>query len=225
MKSFKTLIAVTLSVITASATMADAQYYQIANALPSLISPALSGSMAYKGFVEVSGLGGIGVNRANFIGISTSQGFQYSSWFFMGAGIGVDIAMARNNENRTNPDTYSPYYNDNNADTVAMIPVVSDFRFSIPAGQAVSFYIDAKIGAAWFLGDDYLQLHDGSMGHGAQFFLQPSVGLRIPVNSSNSRQAINFGVTYRLLTSGNNYSWYDRTLTLNSFGASIAFEW
>ena len=33
-------------------TQANAQYYEIANRLPSLISPALSGSMKYKGFVE-----------------------------------------------------------------------------------------------------------------------------------------------------------------------------
>lgn len=52
-----------------------AQYYELANQLPSLISPALSGSMNYRGFVQVHGLAGLGDARANFVGISTSQGF------------------------------------------------------------------------------------------------------------------------------------------------------
>lgn len=225
MNTFKKIASAFIVIMAASSSVVSAQYYQLANTLQSLISPALSGSMAYKGFVEVSGLGGVGVNRANFIGLSTSQGFQYSSWFFMGAGVGIDLAMARNNADRTAPDTYSPYYDDSYANSIAMLPIFTDFRFNIGAGQSTSFFIDAKIGAAWFLGNDYLQLHDGTMGHGAQFFLQPSIGLRIPVSSANPRQAINFGITYRLLTSGNNYSWYDKTLTLNSFGASISFEW
>lgn len=61
-----------------------AQYYEITNQLTNLISPALSGSFNYKGYVEASGLAGVGHNRANFIGISTTQGFRYASWFYMG---------------------------------------------------------------------------------------------------------------------------------------------
>lgn len=83
----------------------SAQYYQIANQLPQLISPALSGSLNYKGFVEVSGLAGVGHNRANVIDFSTTQGFQYSSWFFMGVGAGVDVVMAQQPQDwRPNPD-------------------------------------------------------------------------------------------------------------------------
>lgn len=195
---------------------AKAQYYEIANTLPSLIRPALSGSLNYKGFVEVTGLGGIGQNRANFIGLSTSQGFQYTSWFYMGAGIGIDVAMARN----TPAETRNRYVN-----TMAVLPVFTDFRFNIPVSKASSFFIDAKFGAAWFLGNNYINLYDGTISHSAQFFLQPTVGIRVPVNSSNSRQAINFGVTYRLLTSNNNYDWSNNTISLNNFGASISFEW
>lgn len=80
----------------AATASAHAQYYEIAGQLPSLISPALSGSLNYKGFVEASGTAGIGDSRANFIGVSTSQGFKYADWFFMGVGIGVDVAMAKN---------------------------------------------------------------------------------------------------------------------------------
>ena len=56
----------------------SAQYYQIANQLPQLISPALSGSFDYKGFVELSGLAGVGHNRSNIIDLSTTQRFQYT---------------------------------------------------------------------------------------------------------------------------------------------------
>lgn len=208
----------------AGATAAKAQYYEIANQIPNLISPALSGSMAYKGFVELTGIGGVGTDRANFIGLSTSQGFQYSSWFFMGAGMGIDIAMSRNNTDWAAGDN-PRNFNGGTATTMAMLPIFSDFRFNIGTGTNALVYIDAKIGAAWFLGNDYLQLHDRSMGHGAQFFLQPSIGVRIPVNSAKPGQAVNIGVTYRLLTSDNSYSWYDNTATLNGFGASVSFEW
>lgn len=78
-----------------AAPKASAQYYEIATQLPQLISPALSGSLNYKGFVELSGTAGIGNNRVNDIGISTTQGFRYASWFFMGVGAGVDVVMAQ----------------------------------------------------------------------------------------------------------------------------------
>lgn len=206
------------------AVAAQAQYYEIASQIPSLLSPALSGSMAYKGFVELTGIGGFGTDRANFIELSTTQGFQYSDWFFMGAGMGIDIAMARNTNDWTAGD-HPRYYNGDNTSTMAMLPIFSDFRFNIGTGGGTSVYIDAKVGAAWFLGYNYLQLHDRTMGHGAQFLLQPSIGVRIPVNSAKPGQAVNIGLTYRLLTSNNNYSWYDNTATLNGFGASISFEW
>lgn len=201
-----------------------AQYYEIASQIPSLLSPALSGSASYKGFVELTGLGGFGTNRANFIELSTSQGFRYSNWFFMGAGLGIDIALARNDRDWST-GIYPRYYNGNNTSTMALLPIFSDFRFNIGTGRGTSLYIDAKVGAAWFLGNDYLQLHDRIMGHGAQFFLQPSIGVRIPVNSAKPDQAINIGVTYRLLTSDNNYSVNGNSASLNSLGASISFEW
>ena len=194
---------------------ANAQYYEIANTLPSLIRPALSGSLNYKGFVEVTGLAGLGENRANFIGLSTSQGFQYTSWFYMGAGIGIDVAMARN----TPVESRDRYVN-----TMALLPVFTDFRFNIPVTKSSSFFIDAKFGAAWFLGNNYINLYNGTISHSAQFFLQPTLGVRVPV-SANGRQAVNFGVTYRLLTSNNNYDWSNKTISLNNIGASISFEW
>ncbi len=206
---------------------ASAQYYELANQITNVLSPALSGSMNYKGYVDVSGVAGVGHNRANFIGISTTQGFQYSSWFFMGAGIGIDVAMAQDTDYSGRPDYDTPWWADRAADkTKAMLPIFSDFRFNIGSGnQDPSFFIDLKLGAAWLLGDNYLELRDVRMGNGAQFYFKPSLGVRVPLSSKNPKQAVNFGVTYQLLTSDNNYSWYGNSVTLSSFGATIGFEW
>ena len=63
------------------------------------------------------------------------------------------------------------------------------------------------------------------MGHGAQFFFRPAIGVRIPVSASNPKQAFNIGITYQLLTSNNIYRPYGSSGTLSSFGATIGFEW
>ena len=202
----------------------SAHYYQIANQLPQLISPALSGSLNYKGFVEVSGLAGVGHNRANVIDFSTTQGFQYSSWFFMGVGAGVDVVMAQQPQGwRPNPD-YDYMYR-GNTKTKVMIPLFSDFRFNIGPQEATSFFIDFKVGASWLIGSDYLRMADGFMPNETQFYFRPSVGLRIPVSKERPDHAVNVGVSYQLLTSNNNYYWNDNSLTLNNLGVSISYEW
>ena len=204
---------------------ARAQYYEIANQLPSLISPALSGSMQYRGFVEASGLAGIGKNRAHFLGISTSQGFQYASWFFMGVGMGVDVAMAQQD------DRYGAWDPDDweyggTAKTKCMIPVFTDFRFRIGNDNSVAAVIGLKLGAAWLLGDDDLMMKTAYMSNETQFYFRPSLGVRIPVSSQNPKQAVNVAVTYQLLTSNNNYTyWHDNSVTLHNLGLTVGFEW
>lgn len=200
---------------------ARAQYVEIANQLPGLLGPALSGSMKYKGYVELNGLTGIGTNRAHMAGISTSQGFQYASWFFMGAGIGVDVLRATGYVSEPPSNQYPYSY----SRTKAMIPVFTDFRFTIGNQKATSFYADVKLGAAWILGNSYLRMNTGSLSSNTQFMAQPSVGVRVPINQQNSRQAFNIGVTYRLLTSNNNYGWHDNSVTLNNLGLTVGYEW
>ncbi len=202
----------------------SAQYYQIANQLPQLISPALSGSFDYKGFVELSGLAGVGHNRSNIIDLSTTQGFQYTSWFFMGVGAGVDVVMAQQPDGwRPNPDY--DYMSRDNTQTKVMIPLFSDFRFNVNMSSSTSMFIDLKLGAAWLIGSDYLRMADGFMSNETQFYFRPTIGLRIPVSSSNPKQAMNVGISYQLLTSNNNYYWNNNSLTLNNLGVSVSFEW
>lgn len=226
---FKTTLAICIAVSGFFSTQpVSAQYYQIANQLPGLLSPALSGSMNYKGYVDISGIAGFGNNRANFIGISTSQGFQYSSWFFMGVGVGIDIAMTnKNDDDEMFPGgPYPDYYGHAFSQTKAMIPVFSDFRFNIGSPSDVSVFIDLKVGATWLIGDSYLWLQRGRLGGGTQFYLKPSIGFRVPVSTTTPRQAINFGVTYQLITSNNNWTyWNSNSATLNGLGLTIAYEW
>lgn len=210
------------------ASSASAQYYEIANQLSSIISPALSGSFKYKGFVDLSGTMGLGTNRANFVGVSTTQGFQYADWFFMGAGLGVDVAVAHQPEAYDiNPEPrYSDYSRYSYSKTKAMIPVFTDFRFNIGGRQSTSFFIDLKLGAAWLIGDSHLQMNTAAVTNETQFYFKPSMGLRIPIMANDTRKAFNIGLTYQLLTSNNNYYyWHSNGVTLNNIGVTLAYEW
>lgn len=225
------LSALTLGAL-ACAVPAHAQYYQIANQLPGLLSPALSGSFNYKGYVELSGTAGVGTNRANFISLTTTQGFRYSSWFFMGVGLGIDIAMAQGADaGSPRAAAYNGYGEPgcncySVAKTKAMIPVFTDFRFNIGDPASVSAFVDVKLGAAWLLGSPYLRLREAYISNDAQFYCKPTIGVRIPVNSKNSSQAFNIGLTYQLLTTDNNYYWNPGdNITLNNFGVTLGYEW
>lgn len=204
---------------------AHAQYYEIANQLSGLISPALSGSMNYRGFVEAKGVAGIGTNRANFLGVSTSQGFQYRDWFFMGAGIGVDVAMSHDGTRYLDtPDGYHGDYSPNSTKTKCMIPIFTDFRFKIGGENKTAFFIDLKLGAAWLIGNTPLRFDTALMDNDAQFYMVPTLGVRIPVDKNNSKHAFNIGVSYQLLTANNDY-YYNDNITLNNVGITLGYEW
>lgn len=209
---------------------AHAQYWEIANQLPSLISPALQGGLNYKGYVELSGTAGIGSNRLNCVGISTSQGFKYADWFFMGVGIGVDVAHSTADDG--GPSYYSGYYPEGVSPTKeyytkCMIPVFTDFRFNIGAMNKTGFFIDLKLGAAWILGDGPVVLQHTYIGNNTQFFFKPQIGMRIPVNAEKPRRAFNIGLTYQLLTNNDNDYWgysYE-SATLSNLGITLGYEW
>lgn len=214
---------------------ARAQYWQAASQLQNLLSPALSGSGRYKGSVELMGVAGIDDSKLNHIEISTSQGYQYNSWFYMGAGIGIDIVMNKKEELFYTPD-FSDYdfWNNYNANiratenTGVMLPIFTDFRFNIPFGQdvkAAAMYIDLRLGASWLLGDKYIDIRHGWLGHSANFYFRPTIGVRFPLSSSNPNRAINIGLSYLLLSADSNNSYYGSHQILSSLGASISFEW
>lgn len=203
----------------------SAQYYEIANRIPSLIQPALSGSGRYKGFLEGGYSKTIGNYDADFLEFSTSQGFRYNSWFYMGVGIGADVIFAHKDNSWGSSWEDPDYGRDHDAATTAvMLPLFTDFRFNIGSGTGASFFIDMKIGCSFLLSNKYISIGDGYLTNQEYFYLRPSIGLRIPTNSRNSKQAIDLGINYKLLTS-NYWSSRSRNITLNSIGVSVAYEW
>lgn len=210
-----------------TATEASAQYYEIANRIPQLLQPALSGSSAYKGFIEGGYMKTFGRYDADFMEFSTSQGMQYNSWFYMGVGIGVDVMFAHHNDywgTSWEGATDNFDYNHASTTTAAMLPLFTDFRATIGNSTFAKFFVDLKIGCSFLLSNKYIEIGDGYMTNQQYFYLRPSIGLRIPVSQKNPKQAIDIAVNYKLLTS-NYWNRWNRSITLNSLGASLAFEW
>ncbi|MDE5552323.1 MAG: hypothetical protein K2I91_03890 [Muribaculaceae bacterium] len=204
---------------------ASAQYYQIANQLADMIQPALFGGFNYKGFVEADYVKGVGSYNADFVGVSTSQGFRYSNWFYMGVGLGVDVIMANQGDNFGNwgnPD--AGYTEHGSMQTGVMIPLFTDFRFNVGGGKSTSFFADIKLGCSFLASDNYIRVNDGYVTSQQYFLFKPSVGVRIPVKSGNSKQAVDVGLTYQLLTA-NYWSSWNRSVTLNGLGINVAYEW
>lgn len=211
------LFVIVLGVVTIVSTV-NAQYYRMTNQLTQMLSPALSGSFNYKGYVDMSYLAGVGNDgkRADFFEITTTQGFQYASWFYMGVGAGVDLMFT--------PDYDMPgyYHSEETTKTAVMIPLYSDFRFNIGSREKTSMFIDLRLGASFLVSDDYVQMGEGYITGEESFYLRPSIGLRLPVNYKNPKQAINVSFSYQLITP----EWmHSDALTLHSVGATIGFEW
>lgn len=208
----------TLTVLVCPSHM-NAQYTNIVNQAANLLQTAVFGGSSYKGFVDVSYLGGFGNLQADFVGVSTVQGYQYKNWFFMGAGIGVDYVYSKTDSN------YSGMTGNRETRTSgAMIPLFTDFRFKIGAPTSPSFYIDIKAGGSFLIGKNYLAIENGYINGSEYFMLRPSIGLRVPVGA-NGKRAVNIGLTYQLLTC--NYWWYNNSTsgTLNALGGTVSYEW
>lgn len=208
-----------LAIVAASAASASAQYYQMVNQATDMISAALQGGLNYRGFVEASYISGIGNKKASFLELSTTQGFKYGSIFFMGVGAGVDLMMSEVNDGAYYPDHTT-------TKTSAMIPLFTDFRLNFGDPANTNMFIDLKVGAGFWVGNKYILVGDGYINSSSSFYLKPTVGLRVPVSTTNDKLAINIGASYQLLT--NDY-WYnpghDRSVTLNGLGVSFGFEW
>lgn len=214
-----------LALLAAGATsVASAQYYEIANQIGNLITPALSGGMNYKGFVEGEYLHGVGDYQCDFAGVSTVQGFSYASWFFMGAGIGVQYIHTSPGDNwgaGFRPDNDYGYHS--STQNGVMIPLFTDFRFNIGSRTGIAFFADVRIGCSFLAGDDYLRINNGYITNNEYFYLRPSIGLRVPTGK-NGRQAVDIGVSYQLLT-GNYWNSWQQSATVNALGVNVAYEW
>ena len=200
-------------------TTAFGQYTNIVNQAANLLQTAVMGGSRYKGYVEATYTGGFGRLQADFVGLSTSQGYQYNDWFFMGAGIGVDLVYSKT---ETGYNDWN--YNRQTRTSGAMIPIFTDFRFNLGGRTSTSFFIDVKAGGSFLIGKNYLAIENGYINGSEYFMLRPSLGLRVPI-SKTGKKAMNIGLTYQLLTC--NYWWYNNSNsgTLNSLGATVSYEW
>ncbi len=223
MKSKIKYIAVGAAMICGSA-CASAQWYELANQIPQMIQPALTGGFNYKGFVETDFVAGVGNHSVHFLGFSTSQGLRYSNWFYMGVGLGLDVVFSNADDT---PIPSDPYYGPDFTDrtTGVMLPIFTDFRFNVGNQKGVSFYADIKLGCSFLIGNSYMRVDHGWLTSREYFLLKPNIGVRIPVMKNDSRKAFDIGLTYQLLTS--NYWWYNATdnITLNALGITVAYEW
>jgi hypothetical protein len=199
---------------------ASAQYYAIADRMVDMITPALFGGFNYHGIVEVSAIKGVGENNADFVGISTSQGVNYADWFFLGVGIGVDALF-------THVDSY---YNSRGGESVTksgcVVPLFTDLRFNLGTGSRVSYYLGAKIGCSFLMGNNDIHVNQGYITSDECFYLKPSLGVRIPTGTSG-RNAFTISASYQLITPGYNRFDYDgeRSISLNGFGVTLGYEW
>lgn len=211
-----TCIAITSSIA------ANAQYYQAVNQVTNMLQTALQGGFNYRGFVDAGYVNGIGDKQASFLEFSTTQGVKYGNIFYMGVGIGVDVMFTDYNGGTGNWLSE----NQKSTQTAVMIPMFTDFRLNFGQPTSTGFFIDLKVGAAFYTGNKYIRVGDGYINTSSSFYLKPTIGVRVPVSKSNPKLAMNFGASYQLLT--NNY-WYNpnhnNNITLSSLGLTVGFEW
>lgn len=79
----------------------------------------------YRGFVDLGYTIGVGENKLGRVDITTSHGYQFNPYFFIGAGVGLCYW--------TEPEELG-------------VPVFIDFRTDIPTGSKISPFVDLKLG-------------------------------------------------------------------------------
>lgn len=207
-----------LTLIAAATFSASAQYYSMANQAANMISSIFNAGAAYKGFFDAGFTRGIGSYEANVLEFSTTQGAQFTDWFYLGLGAGVDILFTKDSDS-FDPDRWPDRSFTSQG---VMIPLYSDFRFNIGPRTSPSFFADLRIGAAFLVGKDYIQINDGYIGQSECFYLRPTIGVRLPVSKANPKLAVNLGLSYQLLTT---QYWGGSNIALNSLGLTAGFEW
>lgn len=205
---------------------ASAQYGEIVNGLTNVALPAIRGGAGYKGFLEGDYTQGVGAYRTNFVTVATSQGYMLTNWCYIGAGIGVDLLWSTVEDGWSDDWAYqNPEWRDHkHTSTAVMIPVFTDFRFIMGDQSNTAFFMNLRFGAAFLCSDSYVQIRDGYLTNRNYFYLQPAIGMRVPVNKTKPRQAIDIGLHYRLMTS-NYWSGWQHNASINGLGVNVSYEW
>ena len=144
----------------------------------------------------------------------------------MGVGLGVDVLFSHPDNGWGEGWSDDSGFNTGHSSTqtAAMMPLFTDFRFSLGSSQFAQFFIDLKLGCSFLLTRRYIEIGNGYLTNQQYFYLRPSIGIRIPTSTTHPKQAVTIGINYKLLTSNYWNSW-SRSITLNALGASLGFEW
>ena len=133
---------------------------------------------------------GVSKCKADFLDVTTSQGFRYADWFYMGVGIGADVLFSSPDDNWGSGwnDGSSPDLSHSSTTTAVMLPLFTDFRFTFGGvntldkgvtRSSVGFFIDLRRGCSFLCSDDWIRINNGYLTNQQYFYLRPSVGLRI----------------------------------------------
>ena len=204
--------------------------------VPAMLSTELSKDVAvnyeyynsgYKGFVDAGYTFGVTKYHASMLSFATSQGYQFNEWFYLGPGLGLDFLFSRKSKTWGQGWDDAPGFNVNHpsSKSVVMLPVFADFRFLIANGSNnCSFFLDMRVGASFLLSDKYIAIKDGFITDKTFFYLNPAIGISIPVSSEYTKRAIDISLTKKLLTSS---YWYrqNNNITLQLLGLNVAYEW
>lgn len=220
-KSLLSTILVFLSISPSYGQIAD-----IVNGLTNAAMPAIRGGNGYKGYVETDYTQGFGNYRSNFATLATTQGYMFNDWLFVGAGIGVDLLWSKVDKGwGENLNQFPPQWQSHEiVNHAVMIPVFTDFRFILGQQTTPSFFLNLRVGAAFLCSDDYVKIANGYLTNQNYFYFQPAVGVRVPINKTKPRQAVDFGIHYRLMTS-NYWSNWQRNAAINGLGVNVSYEW
>lgn len=209
-----------------SALPASAQFGEIVNGLTNVALPIVNQGAGYKGYIEADYTMGVGNFRTNFVSLATSQGYKLNQWFYFGAGVGVDLLWSTVNSGWGNHwALYNPEWLAHQKTSSAwMVPVFTDFRLTLGNITDVSFFVNIRLGAAFLCSDSYVKIRDGYLTDKNYFYMQPAVGMRIPIRKTKPKQAVDIGVHYRLMTSDYWDQW-QYTAAINGLGVNISYEW
>lgn len=180
----------------------------------------------YKGYVEGDFTHGAGNFHCNFGTLSVSQGYIFNSRLYLGAGAGVDFLWSEVDKGDSNLNSIPnvQWHNPEHINYAAFIPIFGDIRYIIKPETSVSFYIDMRIGAALLFYDDFNYSAGYESPSKCSFYLQPALGIRIPIAHSHPARSFDIGVHYRYMN-GERLAYWERNNEINGLGLGFAYEW
>lgn len=157
---------------------------------------AKNGLRGYKGFVDTGYLFDVSDYNTNKFEVSTSHGYQFNNYFFVGGGLALD------------------YYNDLE---LAAVPIFANFRANFINNKVTPFG-DVKVG--YTAGD--IEGAYASFAVGVRVALVKKMALNFRLEYVV--QGWDYEGRDFYYGSSNSYYYYDDSMTLNNIGLKVGFE-